>query len=431
MLIPIITTVALAALICWVSFFAYRYLLPRIPNPMQVRQAARERIVSDPLDYVRAWIVRIAPSRLKLEQQQLATQAKDGQATDREQHILTSFKDGKEPTFGFKVTAITLFVLWIVAIISAFLIDVPIINSVSGGNIFFGLLGTALLLAMPIIGSVLLGHFFGKWRADEMAPIWFSAAVTVILVIVISIVAILTSLAPIRADVEYADKIRTGQQQLTMYKENGDQNAIRYAERNLKDLQAQQQRSAEWNQALVPIAAAAEFATGFFFPLALPLLLLVDAQASRRKSQASLAVSENALTNQRARQYAGLSARFQRLGLTQLAFQQHVATVNAENTGNAVPAAGIGDAGGQVAGELLAQAPAPRSQAEAPSAAADEAITAEIVTTGEHEPVAPAPRESTPRRGVAPATQQATKPSAPVAPLERDSDVPDESFDLS
>lgn len=433
MLIPIITTVGIAALTCWLAFLSVRYLLPRIPSPVRALQAARNRIMSDPLDYVRAWIVRIAPSRLKLQQQMQATQAKLDQTTAREQHILTNFKDGKEPAFGLKVTAITLFVLWIVAIISAFLIDVPIINSVSGGNVLFGVLGTLLLLGMPIIGSVLLGHFFGKWRAGEMSPIWFSVAVTVILAVVISIVAILTALAPIRAEVEYADKIRTVQQQLTMYKEDGDQNAIRYAEQNLKDLQAQQQRSADWNQALVPIAATAEFATGFFFPLALPLLLLTDVQASRRKSQASLAASANALTNQRARQYARLSARFQRLGLTQLTLQQHLATVNAENTGEAAPATAIGDARGQVAEELLAQALTTRSQAE-PSvrnAGEEEAIPAEILTTGEHQPVAPAPRGETPRHGAATATRQATAPSAPVARLERDGDLPDESFDLS
>jgi len=431
MLIPIITTVGVAALTCWLAYLALRYLLPRVPNPMQARQAARDRVLSDPLDYVRAWIVHIAPSRLKLQQQMQATQAKVNRATEREQHIMTSFKDGKEPTFGFKVTAITLFVLWIVAIVSAFMIDVPIINSVSGGNVLFGVLGTLLLLGMPVIGSVLLGHFFGKRRAGEMAPIWFSVAVTVILAVVVSIVAILTSLAPIRAEVEYADTIRKAQQQLTMYKEDGDQNAILYAEQNLKDLQAQQQRSAEWNQALVPIAATAEFAAGFFFPLALPLLLLVDAQGSRRKSQASLAASANALTNQRAREYARLSAKFQRLGLTQLALQQHLATVNAENTGDAAPATAIGDARGQVAEELLAQAPVTRPQAEGPSGGEDKAITAEIVTTGEHQPVAPASREEAPRRGPAPATQQAATPSTPVTLLERDSDLPDRSFDLS
>lgn len=395
MLVPIITTVGIAALTCWLVFLAVRYLLPRVPNLLQVRQAARDRIVADPLDYVRAWIVRIAPSRLKLQQRMQATQAKLDRAAEREQHLLTTFKDGKKPSFGFTVTAITLFVLWIVSLISAFLIDVPIINSVSGGNVLFGVLGTLLLLGMPIIGSVLLGHFFGKWRAGEMAPIWFSVAVTAILAVVISVIAILTSLAPIRAEVEYADKTRTVQQQLTMYTEDGDQNAMRYAEQNLKNLQAQQSRSAEWNQALVPIAATAEFATGFFFPLALPLLLLVDAQASRRKAQATLAASANSLTNQRARQYARLSARFQRLGLTQLALQEHLAVVNAENTAEATPTTAIQDARGHVAEELLAQAPTTTSPAETSTAA-----------------------------------PETTTPSAPAAPLDRD-DLPDESFDLS
>jgi hypothetical protein len=280
---------------------------------------------------------------------------------------------------------------------------------------------------MPVIGSVLLGHFFGKWRAGEMTPVWFSLAVTVILAVVIAIVAILTSLAPIRAEVEYGDKIRVASQQLAMYQEDGDKNAIRFAQQNLTDVKAQQHRSAEWNMALVPISATAEFATGFFFPLALPLLLLIDARTSRRKVEGSLAASENSLTNQRAAQYSRLSVRFQRLGLTQLQLQQHLATVNAENSRDAEPVTPIENARSQVAGELLAQAPATMT-----SAAPDQAITAEIVTTSEFPPAgSPVRLKTSPRDSAAVPRPEPIPTAAPIGLLERNGDLPDESFDLS
>ena len=424
MLIPIITTVGAIALTGWLGFLAARHLLPRIPSPAALRAAARDRVRADPLDHVRSWIVRMAPSRLRLQQRMEAAQATASRAGAREQRLLTTFKDGKEPSFAFTVTAITLLVLWIVSIVSAFLIDLPIIASVSGGNVLFGILGTLLLLGVPVIGSVLLGHFFGQWRSGELSTTWFSLVATVVLAIVVAVVALLTGLAPIRAEVEYADQLRAAGQQLAMYREDGDENAVRFTEQNLADLQAQQERSAEWNTALVPIAATAEFATGFFFPLAIPLLLLADAKTSRRRAERALTVAANSLTNQRARQYARLSARFQRLGLTQLELQQHLAAVNAENTRDATAATPIEVARGQVAGELLAQATA---AAIAPAVSEDDAITAEIVTTDELPPLPPPVRPMPPRRP-APPGRPAPEPAVAAAP---EPDLPDESFDLS
>lgn len=425
MLLPILVTVGTIALTCWLAFAAVRILLPRLPNLALARQASRQRIIDDPLDYVRAWVARIAPAQLALQQKQRAADDVVSDVATRETRLLTSF-DGKEPDFRFTVTVITLFVLWIVSVVAMFLIDVPIINAVSGGNVFFGILGTALLLGIPIIGSVLLGHFFGKWRTGEIALVPFSIVATGILAAVVAVVALVTTLAPIRAEVEYADQIRIAQQQRAMYQEDGDDNAVRFAEQNLADLRAQQERSAQWNMALVPIAAAAEFATGFFFPLAVPLLMLADARGSRRKADRVRARAVNAITTARARQYARLSATFQRLGLPQLDLQRDLAIVQTENSAPAQDAATpISAARAQVAGQLLTHAPA--DARPVPTPAPERAIPAQIVT----EEFAPAAPPARPEPSRAPAPRVSPAAARPLRADDADPDVVDESFDLS
>ncbi|HMN40402.1 MAG TPA: hypothetical protein PKE29_06115 [Phycisphaerales bacterium] len=437
MLIPIVTTVGIAAVTAWLGFLAVRYLLPVVPNPATsvraARQAARDRITRDPLDYVRAWVARIAPSRLKLEQRTTAAQTAVEQATERETHILTSFKDGKEPSFGFKVTAIILFVAWVISVTAVFIIDVPIVASVSGGNVLFAIVGTVLLIGLPVIFSVLLGHFYAAWRRGEMRTTLFAPALIGIVGIVVIVVGYLTTLAPVRAEVEYADKIRTVEQQLVMYQEDGDQNAISFAEQNLAELKAQQERSAQWNTVLVPISAAAEFATGFFFPIAIPLLLLADAKSSRRKAAGSLVTAGNQVTRQRARQYRQLARTFQRLGLTQLELQQHLAAVATENR---TDQAGLEAARNMVAQELQTAAPAAAEPAPAAQPPIDQVITAEIVPTTEIPVAAPESNRVRPaaNRGHAAAAgrRETTTTAAPVAVLDREgTDLPDNSFDLN
>jgi hypothetical protein len=373
-------------------------------------------------------VARIAPSRLRFAQQAASAERDVERSRERETHILTAFKDAKAPTLTFKITAITMFILWFVMVMTAFIFDLPIINSVSGGNVFYGFLGALLILGVPIIGSVLLGYFFLKWRRGELSEILFSLLATLILAAVVVVVAILTSLAPIRAEVEYADKIRTAEQQKTMYAEDGDQNAVRFAEQNLSDLQAQQQRSAEWNTALVPTASVAEFVTGFFVPLAIPVLMLGAAQASRRKAQRVLDTDQDRLNNQRARQYRRLSRTFQRVGLTQAELQQHFAAVAAENQTGPGAAGTVGGARAAVVEELQAQAPRASEPLGHPPApmSSDQTATAESIQTTEAPPAATAQRKANPNRRAT-----AARPPTPTPTPEHDLDVPDESFDLS
>lgn len=414
MFIPILTTIGILAATIWIALVAAKYIIPRIPSPSTVLEAWRASVARNPGDYVRAWVARVAPSRLRVEQQRAAAEQDIERAQERELHILTAFKDAKEPTFGIKVTVITMFVLWLVAVTAAFLIDLPIISSVSGGNMFYGLLGTLLLLGIPIIGSVLLGWFFSQWRRGKLGFLPFSLAVTLILVAAVAVVVILILLAPIRAEVEYADQKRNAEQQVFMYQEDQDQNALRFAEQKLTDIQAQQKRSAEWNSALVPIAAVAEFATGFFVPLAIPVLMLGDVRASHRKAQRRLEIAQNRVTYQRARQYRWLSRTFRRAGVVQLELQRHLAAVAAENRAGQGAATTMEGARAAVATELQAQAPpepVPTRQGPPYTAA-----------TGQPDANSTRPAATRP---------PSAQPPPPVTTPADATDVPDDSFDIS
>jgi hypothetical protein len=439
----IIATVGIAALVAWLGFLAVRYVLPRVQNPVttiaSTRQAARERVLRDPLDYVRAWVARIAPARMKAERRVEATRATIDQARERKARVLTGFWDGKEPSFGFTVFALILFIAWLISVTAVFIIDVPIVTAVSGGNFFFGVVGTVLLVALPVIFSVLLGHFFVLWRRGEMHTVLFSAALIGIVALVVGIVWYLATLAPMRAEVEYADKIRTVEQQLVGYREDADQNAINFAELELTELTAQQERSAEWNTVLVPLAATAEFATGFFLPMAIPILLLADIESSRRKAERAQATALNRVNDQRARQYARLSRRFQRLGLPQLELQEHLAAVAAENR---LEATEIQAARNTVAEELRAQGPTgtsdePNDHRQEP---VDGTITAEDAPVGGIHETTPAAGRPEPERERSARSASATPvaprrtgtESAPDVVLEReDPDRSDTSFNLN
>lgn len=438
MLIPILTTVGIAAVTAWLGFLAVRYLLPTMPNPATTiraaRQAARNRITRDPLDYVMAWVARVAPSRLKVEQRTVAARTSVEQSAEREAHILTGFKDGEEPKLGFKVFAIAMFVAWLFIVLPAvIIIDFPIVRAVSGDNILAAVFGCLLLIALPVISSLVLGFLFEKWRSGAIKEWLFSGLLIFLVSVFVALVSYLTSLGPLRAEVEYANQIRTVQQQIAMYQEDGDQNAINFAQQNLDELRAQEKRSAQWNTALVPIAATAEFATGFFLPIAIPLLLLADAKSSRRKAQGALVTSENRGTRQRARQYRRLALAFQRLGITQLELQQHFATIASENNTDQT---GINAAQNMVAQEILDQARATEDPTPAPPA--DQTITTQIAPTAEAAVPPPADRTQTRennRTNTAPtegARQGPAGTPAPVAVLDRDDfDLPDASFDLN
>jgi len=362
MLVPIIITVAVLALTTWVGFLIVRYVLPQVPNPvtafMATRRAARDRIIRNPLDYVRAWVARIAPSRLRIEHRAAAAEATVAQATERETHILTTFKDNKEPKFGFKVFAIAMFCAWLFIVLPGVLvIDFPIVMAASGGNALAAVFGCLLLIVIPAIFSLLIGFIFDRWRNGAINSAVFSGVVIGLIAIVVIIVWYLATLAPLRAEIEYADQIRTAEQQVAMYEEDGDQNAVKFAKQHLTDLEGERKRSEEFNTALVPIAAVAEFATGFFFPIAIPLLLLSNARLTRRKAERVLLTATNRVARQRARQYRRLARTFQRLGLTQLQLQEGLAAVGAEN---AAGPGGPGAARTIVVQELQTNAPAPQ-----------------------------------------------------------------------
>ncbi|GHF14661.1 hypothetical protein [Pseudolysinimonas yzui] len=336
MILNIFVTVLVLGALSWALYWAARRFGPQIPALLALRHASRERIRQNPLDVVRAWVARIAPSRLRSEQRTAKAQGVVEAATGRETRLLTGFPDGVEPSHRRAIFLLAMLVLWIIAICAAALIDLPIVTAVSGGNVLYGVLGTLLALGVPVVCSLLFGDLMLK-RRDGMRPVVFSLAVAGLLTAFAAVVFTLTALAPIRAQIEYADEIRATNQQIVQFTEDEDDIALVFAEQKLAELEADQTRSAEWNSALVPIAAGVEFASGFFVPLAIPVVQLRTTRLAKGKAQDKVRKSVDAETRQRAGQYRRLSRAFERAGVTQGDLQRHLALVVAESQVAAPP----------------------------------------------------------------------------------------------
>ena len=433
MLATVFTALAIGLGI-WAALLAGKYLLPQARAALQTRRdrvrEAEDRIRADGgMDYTRAWLAQTQPAREKAHHTTAVAQTGLKGAEARETQVLTSFKDGKEPSHRFKVFAIAMLVVWILAVIAAFLVDRPIIASLNAGNGWLGIVGTVLLLCVPAVGSLWIGELIAKGRERTMHFAWVSLAVIGILVVVGSVVWGLTNFAKVRAQVEYADEIAKAQQRVAAMQIDGDPNLIAFAQQGLRDVQDQEERSEEWNTIQVPVASAVEFASGLLVPSAFAILFLNDARGARRKAAAAVQTAERQEQALLTQQQAELSATMRRLGIEQLGMRQNLQTATAEN---AAPAPRIELA----APERSPVAPAPVTPA--PQTPADQAITAEIVPTTEVEPIlarTAAPRPPRPSQGEprtpfwAPRSDETPASQPPAAAA--DDNAPDPTFNLN
>ncbi|CAN5333960.1 hypothetical protein BH11ACT4_BH11ACT4_13090 [soil metagenome] len=327
MLLPIAFTVLTVGAVAWLILMGVRLASSRGPDLIAGIGALRQRIVSDPLDYIRGWVVRTQPARTRLEHLTDAARARVTAADARIKRILTAFKDGAEPSHRFAFFVIAMLVIWVIAVTAAAIIDMPIITALNAGKGELGFLGTLLLLCIPAVGSLLLGELIMRRRALPFAVL--SLAVIGIVAAIAIAVGMLTSLAYVRAQVEYAEPIATSEQALAAARIDGDAGQIGFAEDALATLLEEQQRSTEWNTAQVPLAAVAEFASGIFVPLAIPVLQLSDAKRARRKAQSDVERAQRAQQRLGLRQQARLSRFFGWLGIRQVELRDQLAIATA------------------------------------------------------------------------------------------------------
>lgn len=329
MLLTIALTILAIGIALWLGLMAVRYLVPRIPALVGAVRAVPQRIIRNPADYVRAWVVRTQPARTRLEHVTEAARARLMAADERITRMLTAFSGGKEPTHRFVIFVIAMLVIWMISIIAAAIIDIPIITALNADNTALGVLGTLLILCIPAAGSLLLGELIISWRKKMSFPAFSLAAAGIVILVAIA-VGMLTSLAYVRAEVEYAEPIAKAEQALAAAQIKGEPGLIGYAEDTLASLKSEEQRSKDWNTAQVPLAAAAEFASGLFVPLAIPVLQLSDAKRARRKAEADVQRAVRAQQRLNLRQQARLSRLFWLLGLRQLDLRAQLASAGAE-----------------------------------------------------------------------------------------------------
>lgn len=256
---------------------------------LDAAERAREVIRANPADWIRGELRRATPERGALQARVADARAGVDSAEGEVRSVLTGFADGAEPSRSRVIVVLIMASIWAVAFVAVAFLEYPIVLAVSGGNVLMAALGTIIAVVLPTVASLLMAlAFAARNRGLSRAP--FAMAITGLLMAFIATVALMSSLATIRADVEYADQILLADQQITMYRADGDQEALDYSRQRKAQLEREREQSKKWNQILVPLGAAVEFGTGFFAPGAIPILQLRAAR--RRKAQAEAGVQQ-------------------------------------------------------------------------------------------------------------------------------------------
>ncbi|MEY9951019.1 hypothetical protein [Leifsonia sp. EB34] len=278
--------------------------------------ARRQRIRGNPGDHARITARIQLPSRLRSQQKISAAQSAQSEAEARVDRIRAGFPHGTEPGWSVKIFTLAMLAVWLVAITAAAVLDWPIIKSVSGGNGLYALVGVLVFMCWPFVAALVLEQLVNRWRT-RLGPLVFAGAVIAVLAAVVIVIAILATLAPIRAQIEYAEQLTTARHQLVKYQDDGDQTAVATEKSLIAQLTAQERQSAAFNQILVPLAAGVETASGYFLLPALHLLQLEAARGAAYRTRRLAAAAQNRHNVREARMLRRLGRAFRSAGLTQ------------------------------------------------------------------------------------------------------------------
>jgi hypothetical protein len=326
--LPMIFAIFLVGAILCGAFLAATMapgLLARTRNAFNAGHDRRlEAIRRDPMDYIRAFVNQRRRRILPLQQAVAEVRVDVADAEDRERRALSAFPGGEPSQRRIIVTHIV-FVVWVISLVGEALIAFPVVRAVSGGSALFGLMGTLVTLTVPVLASLGMTHVIER-RKQWGVPLT-SVAITGILVAFVSVVSILTSLAPIRAEIEVQDERRLAQQKYQEYVQDGDETAADYAQQALTDLDTREEQAAAWNSVLIPIAMGTEFAAGFVLPGAIALWRLRLSRTTKTTAQKRLRHTEDKLALRNANEQGVLSTRLQNAGLTQETLQRAAAPI--------------------------------------------------------------------------------------------------------
>ncbi len=278
------------------------------------RRAARlDAVRNDPADFVHARLNEEAPHQFSLNGKVTQAETNLTEATGKAAAI------GKElpndpPSRPWVIKVIAFTFLWLIAFTVQFVLDFRIAEAITGntgGAALTSLVVSGLLSAIALAAAMLWEKRATVSRRQLSMGLLAAAALMCI------VLSVIVTLAPKRAELDYAARIDTAEQQLAMFNEDGDTTAAALTQTTIDRLETQRDQAKTFYQATAVAAGLLEGGASLAVPSGYLLMNYYGAQSVVRRRTKDVAQARRKLAQRRQGFAARMSGLLERAGVSQ------------------------------------------------------------------------------------------------------------------
>lgn len=277
------------------------------------RAAILETVRTNPADYVHARLNEEAPHQFSLGRKVTEVEANRTEAQGKAAALGKDLPSDPPPR-KWVITVLAFTGLWAIAFVVQFLLDFRIANAITGNvgaAALTALVVSGLLSAITLAAAMLWEKRSTVGRRQVDLGLLAAAALMCI------VISVIVTLAPKRAELDYAERIDTAQQQLVMFNEDGDTTAAALTQTTIDRLEKQRDQAAVFYQATAVAAGLLEGGASLAVPSGYLLLNYYGAQGLVRRRTKDVTKARNQVARRRERFAARMSRTLERAGVPQ------------------------------------------------------------------------------------------------------------------
>lgn len=279
----------------------------------QSRDTLLARVRENPADYVHARLNEEAPHQFNLNRKVTEAQGALAEAQAKVSGLAQEL-----PTDPLKrkwvVTILAFTGMWATAYVVQFLLDFRIAQAITGNTVAAALISflvSGLLSAITLAGALLWERRTSLTRRRVVLGVLAAAAC------LCAVISVIVTLAPKRAELDYAASIATAQQQHTMFIEDGDKTAAALTQTEIDRLEKQRDQAKTFYQAAAVAAGLLEGGASLAVPSGYLLINYYGAQGLVRRRTQGVTKAQNNVARRREMFAARMARTLERAGVPQ------------------------------------------------------------------------------------------------------------------
>lgn len=277
------------------------------------RATLLEAVRTDPADYVHARLNEEAPHQFDLNRKVTLAEADLNEARARASELGMELPSDP-PARKWVITILTFTTLWAIAFVVQFILDFRIAKAITGNTVgaaLTSLVVSGLLSAITLAAAMLWGKRSAVGHRQVILGFLGAAA------LMCAVLSVIVTLAPKRAELDYAPRIDAAHQQLTMFDEDGDTTAASLTRTTITRLEKQRDQAKTFYQAAAVTAGVLEGGASLAVPSGYLLLSYYGAKGLAGRKARDLTKAQHSVARCRERFTARISRTLEIAGVGQ------------------------------------------------------------------------------------------------------------------